>query len=101
MIRQNMSKILGYKIYYYPQTMRIPFSAKKQWRLENTMLRKELNIIEIKLCKKEIIVPSDCVPKKCAKKNSINIFRVLDLDICKYIEGVISGKSTYSHQSNH
>ncbi len=101
MIRQNMSKISGYKKHDFPDNMLIPFSAKKQWRQENAMLKEKLNIIERKLCKKESIEPSDYVPKKCAKKNSIDVCIDLKLDICKYIEDLIIGKSTYRNQSNH
>ena len=91
MIRQNMSKIIGYKIHEYPETLSIPFSAKKQWRKENAILKKQLNIIESKLCSKESITDEDIVPKKCAKKNGLSKKKLRDLDIGRYIEENIYG----------
>ena len=91
MIRQNMTKFVGYTKSVYPSTLSIPFSAKKQWRKENAMLKKQLNIIERKLCNKETITVEDAVPKKCAKKNRLSKKNLRDLDVCRYIEENIYG----------
>jgi hypothetical protein len=55
------------------------------------MLKKELNIIESKLCNKETITDEDTVPKKCAKKNRLSKKKLRELDVCRYIEEKIYG----------
>ena len=91
LIRQNMSKFVGYNRYEYPANLTIPFSAKKKWRKENALLKEELNIIERKLCKKEDIDDSVAVPKRCAKKNGLKKKCIVDLDVLRFIEENIYG----------
>jgi hypothetical protein len=91
MIRQNLILSRGYRKYPYPPHKTVPFEAKKCWRKENVILRKEVSVIEQLLCSKQLENVEDLyVPKKCLENNKKNITKKNvhipgNIDIIKFI----------------